>query len=236
MTQVLDRIRAELRRNADENTKNSGRRFFKEQVELYGVKTAVVTRIAREGLREVIDLSRSEILALCEELWQSGYLEESGIACEWAYSLRRSYQAHDFALFERWVSDYVSNWAACDTLCNHTIGAFLEAFPAYVEKLKDWTGSPNRWVRRGAAVSLIIPARRGLFLADVLNIADRLLTDADDLVQKGYGWMLKAAAEAHRQQVFEFVMARKATMPRTALRYAIEKMPEELKAAAMARA
>jgi 3-methyladenine DNA glycosylase AlkD len=55
------------------------------------------------------------------------------------------------------------------------------------------------------------------------------------MVQKGYGWMLKAASQAHQHEVFKYVMDKKATMPRTSLRYAIEKMPPELKARAMAK-
>jgi 3-methyladenine DNA glycosylase AlkD len=55
------------------------------------------------------------------------------------------------------------------------------------------------------------------------------------MVQKGYGWMLKAASEAHPKDVFKYVMRKKATMPRTSLRYAIEKLPAELKAQAMAK-
>jgi 3-methyladenine DNA glycosylase AlkD len=136
-------------------------------------------------------------------------------------------------VFERWVQHYVSNWASCDTLCNHTIGALVERYPVFLENLKTWTASENRWMRRASAVSLIIQARKGLFLNDVFDLAERLLTDADDLVQKGYGWLLKAASEAHQDAVFQFVMAHKAFMPRTALRYAIEKMPPTLKAEAM---
>ncbi len=66
-------------------------------------------------------------------------------------------------------------------------------------------------------------------------IADILLEDKDDLVQKGYGWLLKEASRTHQEQVFEYVMRNKAIMPRTALRYAIEKMPEELRRKAMQR-
>jgi 3-methyladenine DNA glycosylase AlkD len=84
-----------------------------------------------------------------------------------------------------------------------------------------------------AAVTLIIPARKELFLNDVFAIADILLLDSDDMVQKGYGWMLKAASESHQTEVFNYVLSKKAVMPRTALRYAIEKMPKELKAEAM---
>ena len=86
---------------------------------------------------------------------------------------------------------------------------------------------------RASAVSLIIPARKGLFLDTIFEIADNLLLDKDDLVQKGYGWMLKAASESHQQQVFDYIMKNKIKMPRTALRYAIEKMPKNFKIIAM---
>ena len=88
-------------------------------------------------------------------------------------------------------------------------------------------------MRRASAVSLIVPAKNGKFLKDVFQIADILLLDKDDMVQKGYGWMLKVASQAHQQEVYEYVLAHKTTMPRTALRYAIEKMPKELKKKAM---
>jgi 3-methyladenine DNA glycosylase AlkD len=129
------------------------------------------------------------------------------------------------------------------------VGEFVTMYPGYVAELKKWAGSANRWVRRAAAVTLIIPARRGLFLDDIMEIADILLLDRDDLVQKGYGWMLKAASlgeptaaakrhdpdlkRAHMEAVFNYVMKHRAVMPRTALRYAIEKMPPELRARAM---
>ncbi|MBE0410152.1 MAG: DNA alkylation repair protein, partial [Anaerolineales bacterium] len=112
---------------------------------------------------------------------------------------------------------------------------YLEMYPHKVAELKEWARSENRWMRRGSAVSLIIPARKGNFLDDILEIAGILLLDQDDLVQKGYGWMLKAASQAHQEQVFNFVMEHKGVMPRTALRYAIEKMPIELKKEAMMR-
>jgi len=54
------------------------------------------------------------------------------------------------------------------------------------------------------------------------------------LVQKGYGWLLKVASQAHQKEVFDWVMKNKKEMPRTALRYAIEKMPQDLRRNAMA--
>jgi 3-methyladenine DNA glycosylase AlkD len=121
----------------------------------------------------------------------------------------------------------------CDTLCNHTIGNLVMKYPELSERLFDWTRSENRWMKRGAAVTLIIPARRGLFLPLIFRIADALLLSADDMVQKGYGWMLKAASEAHETDVFDFIMERRSSMPRTALRYAVEKMSPDKRKRAM---
>jgi 3-methyladenine DNA glycosylase AlkD len=233
MKNIMAKIRQELKEKADDDVKRGGERFFKEQVKFYGMRTPDVSKIAIEYFKEIKKQSKAEIFLLCEDLWKSGYMEESFIACAWSYALRKQYEPKDFLIFERWVKEYVSNWAACDTLCNHTVGSFLEMYPDYVSKLKIWAMSPNRWVRRASAVSLIVPAKNGKFLKDVFEIADILLLDKDDMVQKGYGWMLKVASQAHEKEVFEYVLTHKATMPRTALRYAIEKMPKELKHEAM---
>lgn len=230
---ILSAIRQELQNQADEKTKSSFRHFFKEAVTFYGIKTATVEKIAGQYYREVKSLGKPEVFLLCEELLKSGYTEEAFIAFDWAYRLKDAFEPADFPTFERWLNKYVSNWAACDTLCNHTIGAFVDKYSRFVDNLKLWAKSDNRWLRRASAVTLIIPARQGKFLEDIFLIADSLLTDPDDLVQKGYGWMLKAASAGHQSEVFDYVMLHKATMPRTALRYAIEKMPPDLKRRAM---
>lgn len=233
MSKIVEEIRKELIKNSDEKTRISGERFFKESVKLYGLKSAVTERIGKEYFNKIKEKEKSEIFDLCEELWKSGYLEESGIACNWSYFVHKDYEPGDIKVFERWVTDYVSNWATCDTLCNHTVGTLIEMYPDKIADLKRWTKSQNRWMKRASAVSLIIPARKGLFLSDIFEIAGQLLLDTDDMVQKGYGWMLKAASQAHQKEVFDYVFKNKAIMPRTSLRYAIEKMPPELKTKVM---
>ena len=90
-------------------------------------------------------------------------------------------------------------------------------------------------MKRASAVTIILPARKGLFLDEILEIANILLKDSDDMVQKGYGWMLKEASRKHQREIFAYVMKNKAIMPRTALRYAIEKMPESMRRKALAK-
>ncbi len=233
MKSIINKIREELEKNIDEKTQATSQNYFKEKIKCLGVKTAIVSQISKEFFKLVNDKTKSEIFDLCEILWQSGCIEESFIACNWSFYIHKQYEPVDFQVFEKWICDYVNNWASCDTLCNHTIGKFIEMYPECISKLKGFAKSENRWMRRASAVSLILPARKGKFLSDIFEIADILLLDKDDLVRKGYGWMLKAASESHLQEVFDYVIDRKAIMPRTALRYAIEKMPGDYKAIAM---
>jgi len=235
MNKIIEAVRLELINNADEKTRLAGERFFKESVRMYGLKSADVSRISKLFYKDIEDKSKTNIFSLCNELWISGIMEESFVACNWSYNVRKLYEPPDFEIFAQWVKKHVGNWASCDTLCNHTVGSFIEMYPGYLSRLKEWAKSENRWVKRASAVSLIVPAKKGKFLNDIFEIADILHSDQDDMVQKGYGWMLKVASQAHQKEVFNYVMSKKTTMPRTSLRYAIEKMPAELKAMAMAK-
>ena len=116
---------------------------------------------------------------------------------------------------------------------NHTIGDLIQKYPETAAEVKSWAKSGNRWLKRASAVSFIIPAKKGLFLEDAFEICDVLLTDTDDMVQKGYGWLLKEESRKHQTKVFDYVVKNRKVMPRTALRYAIELMPRELKEEAM---
>ncbi len=110
---------------------------------------------------------------------------------------------------------------------------FLFDFPEFIPEIQKWTKSKKEWKRRVYAVIFIYSARKNRYLEDVLKIAKSLFLDEEDLVQKAYGWMLKEASNFNQKEIFDFVMKHKYTMPRTALRYAIEKIPANLKKQAM---
>lgn len=230
---VIKKIRKELHDNADPSVRKTSQRFFKEEITSYGIKTATVTAIAKKHWKEIKSKNKQEIFALCEELYRSGYMEEAFIVSSWVPNLAGRYEPSDIAVFRRWIDTYITNWAACDGFCNHAVGDFIQKYPKCTGELRRWTQSENRWMRRAAAVSLIVPVKHGKFLEDAMKIADLLLTDEDDMVQKGYGWLLKEASRMHLNVVFDYVKKNRKIMPRTALRYAIELMPEEMRTEAM---
>jgi len=232
--EMISKIRAQLNENSSLESQRSFQRFFKVPVLCYGVKSAVVAKIAKTNFVHVRRLSKSQLYDLCEALFKSRYCEESWIASNWVY-WKNDYAVTDLSYYERWIDKYIDNWAKCDTFCNHVVGAFIDKYPKHIARLKIWAKSKNLWLRRAAAVSLIIPAKEGKFLKNIFEIADTLLNDKEDMVQKGYGWLLKEASRTHQKEVFEYVMKHKDIMPRTALRYAIEKMPDSLRKKALSR-
>ena len=231
---ILNEIRKELKANIDAEYAVSIQRFFKEKVKVHGVRTPIVKKISAKYFKRIAKNDKSRIFDLCECLLASGYGEEKSIAFNWAFRIKQ-YEAVDFKIFESWLTKYVSNWANCDTFCCGAFGEFIAQFPKFLKDVKAWTESDNRWLRRGAAVIMIVPNKREKYLDKAFAIAEKLLLDQDDMVQKGYGWMLKEISNKYPQKVFDFVMERKDAMPRTSLRYAIEKLSPELRKKAMAR-
>jgi len=231
--QIILKLKKELTKHADEEYKQGAENFFKEPVKFIGATLPTQRKIARDFFKHVKHLNKKQLLALAEQMLKTGYFDLGTIAFEWVNRHRKDFAESDFKIFESWMKKYINNWAWCDDFCNHTLGYFIVEYPEFIKNLKKWTRSPNRWLRRGAAVTFVLPARKGQFLKPILEIAAILLQDKDDLVQKGYGWMLKETSKKHTEKIFNFVMKNKNKMPRTALRYAIERYPQAKRKLAM---
>ena len=83
--------------------------------------------------------------------------------------------------------------------------AIRSYYAGYVDELMRFTKSGNRWVRRAAAVSLVMLVRKGLCKSEAFKVAENLLSDKDDMVQKGYGWLLKVASQTYEKESYNFV-------------------------------
>lgn len=230
--EVVSRVEAAYETNwKSENLVDSGQ-FRKGGGESWTLRTSIVRRIAAEEFKSLRTLEKDELFELCEALLVAGY---STIAFDWARRVEHAYEPVDLEIFESWLRRHVLDWGDCDDLCTGPLGLLINRFPELAKRTKSWTGAAEWWVRRGAAVSLIPALRRGVLLVEAFAVADRLLMDGEDLVKKGYGWMLKEGTRKFHKEVLAFVMERKHRMPRTALRYAIEKLPPGERRAAMSR-
>jgi len=226
-------ILRELKQHIEPEYRKGAMKYVKEGIVLYGVRLQTVRKIAAKYYRQVRTYGKEYMLTLCDTLVRSKYAEEKTLAFDWAYRLRRQYEPEDFRLFKSWLKRYVTNWGSCDDLCRHAFGAYLYQFPQFLPDVVEWTISGNRWLRRGAAVILIYSLRRGEHLDVAFKVADNLLGDDDYLVQNGYGWMLKDASILSPGAVRDYVVRKKAVMPRRALRYAIERFGKTFKKMAM---
>lgn len=195
-----------------------------------GLKTNEVRRLSAVLFRNVKDESIDTVFKLCKDFLDDHSWEMGVIAFDWAYRMRGQYTKETFDIFEAWLLDYVRGWGDCDDFCTHAVGELLCQFPELFDRVMGWTGYTEFWMRRAAAVSLI-PAlyKDRYFSFDPFVISDALMHDEHNLVLKGYGWMLKIYSYKEFDKVYEYLKRNREIMPRVAFRYAMEKMPEDIR-------
>ena len=227
MSELACRVTADVEALWDHERAADHSRYFKEEVETYGLAMPDVKKIAAKYYKELKgDLPRT--MGLTEELLQTRNLTLSDVGIHMLKRFERHIKGAHFSRFDGWV-DFLTNWANTDNLCCGVIALSVKDDPGNVESLVMWTGSESRWRRRASAVSLVPIVRKGDLFEDSFRIADRLMTDGDDMVQKGVGWMLKEASKVHPQEIHDYLVKWKTDAPALTLRYASEKLPKELK-------
>ncbi|TRO52161.1 DNA alkylation repair protein [Candidatus Bathyarchaeota archaeon] len=227
MSQLYLRVHAEIEKRSDPKRRDDLLRYFKEPIQTYGLTQGQCKEVAGLIYPSVKgDLLKA--LGLTEELLASGYLDHHSVGLKLMDRFRRKIKAEHFPVFDGWV-EYLNNWASTDGLTAHLISECIKDDPSLVEQLIKWTASDNRWRRRAGAVSMIPIARKGDMLIEVFRIADRLMPDGDDMVQKGVGWMLKEASHKHPREIHDYLVKWKPKTSALTLRYASEKLPAELK-------
>ncbi|MBT4519137.1 MAG: DNA alkylation repair protein [Halieaceae bacterium] len=118
---------------------------------------------------------------------------------------------------------YINNWDLVDVTCPHIVGRHLMERDRSI--LYAWAASDDLWTRRIAMIANWWFIRNG-DLSNVFEIAHILLKDEHDLIHKAVGWMLREAWKKDAHEMEKFLKTHYRNMPRTMLRYAIEKMPE----------
>jgi 3-methyladenine DNA glycosylase AlkD len=127
-------------------------------------------------------------------------------------------------LYELYIRrhDRINNWDLVDLAAYYVVGQYLSDRPRDI--LYELACSTNQWKRRTSIVATAHFILKLKQVDDTFKIAEMLLEDAEDLVHKGSGWMLRAAGDVDRRRLITFLDKHAATMPRVLLRYAIEKL------------
>jgi hypothetical protein len=169
------------------------------------------------------------------ELMRDPYLETKGIGIEVVARYRRSFAPRLLPAWKRWLADDLSaNWATTDAICGMLIGPLLADRPVLLEEMRAWARHRNMWVRRASAVALIPAMRRGLALDIAFDVARMLHADQEDLIQKAVGWMLREAGKQDSDCLERYLREQGPAIPRTTLRYAIERFPPAKRQALLA--
>ncbi len=199
------------------------KRYFKntDGDQFIGVRMGQVFTLAKE----FIDMTPAEI----EKLLDSKIHEVRAGGCSIMDKQARRKKTTDERrkeLYDLYLRrhDRINNWDLVDVCAIHVIGGYLSDKPRNV--LHKLARSKNMWERRTAIVSTAFFIRQR-DLDDTFKIAEMLLKDKEDLVHKATGWMLRFAGDKDRARLLSFLDKHAATMPRTALRYSIEKFDKK---------
>lgn len=193
-------------------------------------------RIERR-LYRTLPKEADEFIDLCDQLMRSSIPLSFWLVTLWVKKRGDLYHRRHFATYERWLLEHTDRWGRCDALCGRVLNPMMERFPELRSHLRSWAGSPRTYVRRAAPVSLIQSTQSfavNVGFGDVEAICDLLKHDKELYVQKGVGWLLKYTYLAHPEETVAYLEANVSELSRTTFRYALIKMPQDLKRRLMA--
>lgn len=209
-------------------------RFFKTGKGQYGegdIFIGVRVPVVRSIAKQFIDLSLTEI----ENLLESPIHEHRLVALIiLTYQIKKADQATSEAIYRFYLkrTDRINNWDLVDVSCRDIVGRYLTDKDRRI--LYRLAGSSSIWERRIAIVSTWWFIRQGQ-LEDTFKLASILLQDKHDLIQKAVGWMLREAGKKDEQGLLLFLENNAHLMPRTMLRYSIERLDQTDKVRFMAK-
>src|SRR5690349_18209071 len=228
--QLARRARAAMRKAADPRVARGQRMFFKpwEKIHLLGIKTPHLRAIERELYQSVRkSWSCSDAVAFCDLLMRDRSMESKSLGLMLLARYDREFQADLLDYAERWLAaDLCDNWAVTDQLCTQIISRILDQYEHQAVVVAQWRDSTNLWLRRASLVSFVKPAGRGRHLETVYEAVSVLLPDTHDLIHKAAGWLLREAGKAEARRLETYLLAQGPRIPRTTVRYAIERLPE----------
>ena len=203
--------------------------FFKEEIKSHGWYTADLRRAMRRCRREILREHEFDFLVeVADRLFAGAVLEEKIAAVFLLEQMDPQFGDHEFKLFESWL-DRISSWADHDALVHDLVAPMVVAKPARVKDVFRWANSPKRWHRRAACVALIRGTRAKMFFPEIVKLSASLLSDDDDMVQKGLGWLLRETAKYDARRTVPYLMKIRGQAPRLVLRTACETLPSSAK-------
>ncbi len=224
----LDGVFARLRELADPERARLMQRYFKTGPGEYGegdLFVGISMPKTRQLLREYGGLPLSQVVDLLHSPMHEARMLSLLILCR---RYRRSEAGVKEEIYQLYLSNtrFINNWDLVDLSARDIVGAYLRERDR--GELYRLAASPVIWERRIAIMATSDYIRLGEY-ADTLAIARLLLHDPEDLIHKAVGWMLREVGKRDRSVEEEFLREHYAAMPRTMLRYAIERFPEELR-------
>jgi 3-methyladenine DNA glycosylase AlkD len=218
-------IQKRLRQFASREKAAVLQRFFKTGPGEYGEGDrflGVVVPDIRKTVREFRDAPRDAVIELLRSSWHEERLLALLILVHQFEHGDAVLRKEVYSLYLR-NTRYINNWDLVDLTAPKIVGPYLDGGPRTL--LYRFVRSGSLWERRIAMLATFPYIRKGDF-SDALALSEMLLEDDEDLMHKAVGWMLREVGKKDTEALERFLKTHCRKMPRTALRYAIERFPE----------
>ena len=226
---IASHIRRLLKDGGSASHAQGVQHFFKEEIKLRGWYTAELRKAAVRLRRTILKQQGLEFLVkVADELFAGEVLEEKAFAVYLLENQIASLGEREFRLLGRWL-DRIRSWADHDALVHYLIAPLIAADRRRLEEVFRWARSRHRWHRRAACVALIQGTRKRMFFPEIVRLSDLLLSDRDDMVQKGLAWLLRETAKADAKTAVPYLLELRQRAPRSLLRTACETLPRATK-------
>ena len=220
-------IERELQQLADPGKAASAQRFFAEPIQALGLDAPTQRGLAKQWIQRLRGgWGLGEAVELCDRLLQRPHMETRGAGFLVLAGFEKEFDTALFHQAEKWLGRYLDNWALVDGFCATVLTSVLRRYPELLTELPRWSKAEILWVRRASVVGLVPLARKGERLDESYGLVEGLLGDPEDLMHKALGWLLREAGKPDAERLRAFLLRHRAAIPRTTVRYAIERFPD----------
>ena len=230
LVKTTEELRRELGLGASVARAEFEKSYHKSTLEFIGANAAAVRRVAKSLARSHRESSRSDVLAIGEELWESGVHELRSVALLYLIELSGKLRVGDLGRVRRYVREG-AGWALVDTIGCWLLPRLIDQDSRTLDVMDKWAVDRDFWVRRAAMLSLLATLRRGELVhwPRFVRYSEPQLEEKEFFIRKCIGWVLRETSKKQPGVVFDYLLRNRDHVSGLTLREGAKYLPSVMR-------
>lgn len=201
---------------------------------IYGIRMPEIEKIVK-STHEKFDCSYDDAVEVFRTLTRTNVEEQKFAGFFFLNRFKKHFNEQTINLVREEYSEYCHTWSHCDSTCVRLLGPFLAKKgneSLAIKTINEWSNSSNLWIKRASMVILlkITMMKKDFDEIYVLKLVEKMLKYSNEnYIGKGIGWLLKTCSRYKPEVIIDYLLKNKKNLPRLILRYASEKLPQEVR-------